>query len=61
MPPLKAKFWLTLFQIETKSVHACFGFLPGIRTGSIWLAAQHLVEQPLSTAASSFLYRPKAG
>jgi hypothetical protein len=61
MPPLKAKFRLTLFQIETKFVHACVGFVPGIRTGSVWRADQHLVEQPSSTAASSFFTGPRRG
>jgi len=61
MPPLKAKYRLTLFQIETKFVHACIGFVPGIRTGSVWRADQHLVEQPSSTAASSFFSGPRRG
>ena len=61
MPPLKAKYRLTLFQIETKFVHACIGFVLGIRTGSFWRADQHLVEQPSSTAASSFFSGPRRG
>ena len=61
MPPLKAKFRLTLFQIETNFVYASFGFLPDIRTGSVWLATQHWVEQPLSAAASNFFTGSRRG